>query len=159
MKIQSIQSYSYANRKQSQQNSTNSIPSNTKNQIANSTPSFGIGAISGALAHTAESRLNILELSERELVDLAESFHQCPDPVLRRVSERYKGWFFTTLDKEKTDMAYTKLKGAINEVLKRKKVATDLEQADLNLKAYKCYNEYELWFFAINKDMTLQGRL
>lgn len=156
MKIQSVQNYNYASRKQSQQTSTNSIQSNAINKIANSAPSFGIGAISGAIARDAKNRLNILGRSASEMVDLAESLHLCPTNTLKRLAECYddSGWF-SKLDQRQTSIAETKLINAVNEVLERKAKATPSEVESLNQKADEAYEKYQLWTRGIGKDLNI----
>lgn len=150
MKIQSIQNYNTNKKYQTKNNyfnvsATNISPNNSKNYSL----TFKAGATGIVMESMTRRNLNILGRSQNELIDLAESFHKASNKVISNISKQYspgKGFFSgMELDSEKTNLAYTRVSSAIQEVKNKKSYASSYEVWRLDEKAKKCYKEYMLW--------------
>ncbi len=148
MKVQQILSYQSVNNNKSKGSSVVN-PLNNKNSHF---PSFGVG-IRGALIESISEGQKVLDLSEKssELNDMAERFHTCPEKIVRRVCNVYEWsslWALLglkDLNEAKSQVAYQKLSGKIQKVIDSKPQMAPKQIEELNAKAKKCYDEYNLY--------------
>jgi len=146
MNIQSIQIYNSTNKNQTKKNYQNFQVKSSINAGKTYSQSFGIGA-RGALNQSIAQGKKISELGEEspELIDMAEWFHTCPQPIIKKVSSVYEGGFWgigSDVNEVKSQKAYQKFSKAINNVISKKPKMSSIEKAELNAKAQRYYDEY-----------------
>lgn len=129
-------------------------------------PNFGIGqgAMLNSAIQRAWGRIRILERTQVELIDLAESFHKCTEEQILLLCETRKmDWnnnFWESLckggpiDITKSEEKYNRLHGAIKEIIEKKsKLFDKAEIKRLDDKAARCPKDYEFeyLFYSIYK--------